>query len=159
ERARKALKAYEDTEFAEAALQFRQLALDFPKSKDLAKYRFLAELSDIRESVNKPQSDAKEAKDNVGRLGQFMVDYRDDPLLEKHQAELESDFKRLAGEFEALAGQNLDRHLLEFADKLYQRAYKKVPEEVTAKLSKIRQDIAAKEKLDDLLAYLNRALK
>src|SRR5439155_24060053 len=92
ELAQKALKAYEDLDFAEAALQFRQLALDFPKSTDLAKYRFLAELSDIRESINQIQEGEKEAKLNAERLIQFAAEHKDDPLLEKHQADLHSYF-------------------------------------------------------------------
>src|SRR5262249_27186128 len=77
ELAQKAQKAYEEPDFAEAGLQFRQLALDFPKSPNLAKYRFMAELSDLRESVNKVQESEKEADFHARNLIQFAAENRD----------------------------------------------------------------------------------
>jgi hypothetical protein len=164
ELAQKAQKVYEDHDFAEAALQFRQLGLDFPKSANLAKYRFLAELSDIRESVNKVQEGEKQAEDNARRLIQFAAENRDDPLLEKHQADLHSDFKRLGAEFKELARQKWDSKLLLFARQVYDRAFgnaaaKAGLTEITAELDRIGRAIAAKERRDRLLAYLRTAQK
>src|SRR5262249_15872909 len=95
ELAQKARKVYEEGEFAEAAQQFRDLTLNFPKSADVTKYAFLAELSDVRGPVSIVQPDKEEAKRNLERLFRFAEDYKGDPLLEKHLPELQGDFKRL----------------------------------------------------------------
>jgi outer membrane protein assembly factor BamB len=150
---RKAQKAYDERDFAEAAVQFRQLALDFPKSANLNKYRFLAEFSDLRDRANRVQTDPTEARRNAEDLLQFAAVNKEDPLLKKHLADLRSDFKRLGGEFEELARQKLDRNLLNFAEILFQRA------DFRKDLGEIQQAIAAKLKLDNLLAYLDQALK
>src|SRR5262249_53588125 len=164
ELAQKAQKAYDDRDFTEAALQFRQLALHFPKSANLAKYRFLAELSDVRESINKIQEGEKEAKLNAERLIQFAAENRDDPLLEKHHADLHSDFKRLGAEFKDLAREKWDKKLLLNARQIYERAFtfaaaKGGLDAITAELDQIGRAIAAKERRDRLLAYLQTAQK
>jgi outer membrane protein assembly factor BamB len=162
ELAQKAQKAYDDHDFAEAGMQFGRLALDFPKSKNLEKYRFLAELSYIRESINKVQEGEKEAKLNAERLIQFAAENRDDPLLEKHQADLHSDFKRLGAEFKDLALQKWDKKILLNARQIYERAFPKAKDglaAITAELDRIGRAIAAKERRDRLLAYLQAAQK
>src|SRR5205823_2315446 len=53
QRAAKAMELYEPPEqnFAEAAARFQELLRDFPDSRDAKKYRFMAELSDVRSAV------------------------------------------------------------------------------------------------------------
>ncbi len=157
----KALKAYDERDFGEAAAQLRDLYLKYPQSPKAGEYRFLAELSDIREAVNRIQK-GEEPRQNLERLGQFVGEYRDDPLLKQRRADLHDSFRRLADEFKELARQNLAREPLQLAERVYRllpRYGPPAPEGVFAELAQIGTDITRRERREGVLTFLDAALK
>jgi hypothetical protein len=159
----KALKAYDERDYGEAASILRDLYLKFPQSPKVPEYRFLAELSDIREAIQPVASTITQTKQNLERLGQFVGEYKDDPLLEKRHPDLHESFKRLADEFKEVAKQKLDRPLLQTARQAYVVAYRytkaPLPPPLETELNEIAQSIARKEQRERLLARLEKALK
>lgn len=89
ERFQAAQKLYDRREFAEASAALQKLYRDFPDSASNKKYRFLAELSDVREAVYGPHESSDELGKALQRVLQLAGVYKGDPLLDKErQADL-----------------------------------------------------------------------
>ncbi|MCI0462639.1 MAG: PQQ-binding-like beta-propeller repeat protein [Gemmataceae bacterium] len=163
DRFERALKQYDERNFAEAAERFRTLAIDFPQSPHEAKYRFLAELSDVLEPLQRSGTDDKLLTQNADRLAQFAAENQDNPLLQDaHRAELHEGFRRLARKFLDLADEQLDRSLLQAHDLLVKEAAryrgKGVAEgkELSAERGRVAQRIADHELLVETVAILEQ---
>jgi outer membrane protein assembly factor BamB len=85
ERFEAAQKLYDKGEFADASLAMQKLHRDFPDSPYNKKYRFLAELSDVREAVYAPRETSDDLGKALQRVLQFAAMYKNDPLLSKER--------------------------------------------------------------------------
>jgi outer membrane protein assembly factor BamB len=158
----KALKAYDERDFSEAASFFRDLYLKYPQSSKVTEYRFLAEFSDIREAVHRIQPNPEKTKESLERLARFVGEYKDDPLLAKRHPDLHESFKRLAEELKEVSKQTLTRNWLQLAERVYDllpRYGSPPPPPVRDELAQIGRDIARKERRERVLASLDSTLK
>lgn len=115
ERLQRAEKLYGDLEFAAAARLLQNLQRDFPDSANIKRYRFLAELADVREPVHQSQGDPEEAYKSLGRVVQFLQVYHKDALLKPHEADVWSTLYRIARELTEGAERNKERRLVDRA--------------------------------------------
>ncbi|HZZ82621.1 MAG TPA: PQQ-binding-like beta-propeller repeat protein, partial [Gemmataceae bacterium] len=79
---------YDKREFADASAALQKMHRDFPDSIDSKKYRFLAELSDVREAVYRYHESPDELSKSLQRVLQFATVYKDDPLLRKRESDV-----------------------------------------------------------------------
>jgi outer membrane protein assembly factor BamB len=94
ERFDKAEALYKDDKFADASAALQKMHADFPDSPHNKKYRFLAELSDVRQAVY-GRDDTKQA---LPRMRQFLVGYQGDPLLKERENDVWLTLNFLANE-------------------------------------------------------------
>jgi outer membrane protein assembly factor BamB len=88
ERFQAALKLYDQREFADASSALQKLHREFPDSPDNKKYRFLAELSDVREAVYGPRESADDLAKALQRVLQLAGMYKNDPLLKERETDM-----------------------------------------------------------------------
>ena len=111
----KAEALYKEGNFAEAVVLLQALNRDFPDSKKRNQYRFLAELSDVRDPVYNPQGGADESVNSLDRVVQFLKVYHKDPLLTPCEGDVWQTLYKLSKELTAQADLKKDRRLLERA--------------------------------------------
>ncbi len=163
ERYKQALKQYEARNFAEAAELLRTLARDFPKSPNEASYRFLAELSDVRDPIYRVQ-DVEDTRGTLKRLAEFTIFAKDDPLLAKYHADLHDSFRKLGEELTEVAKQKLEPVLLAEARFAFTAAakYRAAPgtssRDLTPELAEIEKQIAARQRRERTVAYVQGSL-
>jgi hypothetical protein len=160
ELAARALKAYEDRDFGEAATQFRRLFRTFPHSPKASEYRFLGELSAVREPIHRSQ-EPQELKPNLERLVQFVSEHKGDPRLKPRHPEVHDSFRRQADALLARAQKELDRDLLKSAAWAYDQLprYGRPPSpQVLAQLAGAEQEIATKAGRQAVVAFIEKTL-
>ena len=161
----KAEKLYNEREFADAAAMLQKLNREFPDSPEARRYRFLGELSDVREAVYHPQGDADETAKTHDRLLQFLTVYEKDPLLERYKADIEHSLLKVSRELVNLAQQTRERILLRRAEQALKEAGRfrttrgpalDLEREIETELPKVASTIEAHEKRSNLIAELRR---
>jgi outer membrane protein assembly factor BamB len=148
---KRAEELYQDKNFADAAIQFRQLLNDFPESKNSARYRFLAELSDIRETVYNAR-DADESGKAFARLYEFLQLYRDDSLLKPEQGEVWRTLYRAAKGLTSGDQEENQRELLALARQALKEAKHFEPPSGA-------DPLRAKRDLEETLAVMEKRIK
>jgi hypothetical protein len=103
ERFQKAEELYRNKDFADASPALQTLHRDFPDSPHNKKYRFLAELSDVRQAAYGSREKPEEAKQALERVLQFATVYKGDALLKEREADLWETLHRLSNELTTLA--------------------------------------------------------
>jgi len=135
----KAESLYQERNFAEAVVLFQALNRDFPDSKDRNLYRFLAELSDVRDPVYYPQGGNEELVKTLDRLVQFLKVYHNDPLLTPYEGDVWQTLIKLSKELTDQAGEKKDRLMLERARQALEQAGTMKPPPASNALEKTRQ--------------------
>ncbi len=123
ERFQHAERLYKDREFAEASVAFQKLHRDFPDSPHNKKYRFLAELSDVRQSAQGGETSEETAK-ALERVLQFAGMFDGDPLLKEHGSDLWQTLQSLADELTKLSEREKSLGLLPIARRAMAEAKK-----------------------------------
>ena len=163
ERFKKAEEKYEGHQFADASAAFQKLHQDFPDSPHSKKYRFLAELSDMRQAI-----DSREELDKaLGRLQWFASSYGDDPLLKERENDLWQTLEFLANELTAMAKNQNSPERLQDARRAWAEAKKYPPPsgigQAERKLEEewrsLEQVLAAHVELQQVVAALKRHLE
>lgn len=103
-------REYHEHRFADAAVLFQNLQRDFPGSEQRALYRFLGELSAVREAIYFPGEQGHEG--SLGRIGQFLDYYKGDALLKSHEQDIWKTLHKLGKELGEDATAKKDRALL-----------------------------------------------
>lgn len=106
---------YQEHHFADAQVLFQNLQRDFPSSQNLALYRFLAELSDVREAVYFPQGGADGLSKALERVVDFLKIHKGDPVVASHEKEIWQTLYKLGKELGAEAAEQKSRPLLRLA--------------------------------------------
>jgi len=125
ERSQKAEQLYQDQNFTDASEAFQRLNRDFPDSKDSKKYRFLAELSDVRLGLQNHES-AAETEKSLERVAEFVRTYAGDALLKERETDLWQMLDFLARELTRYAESSRSQKLIDSA-KIAWTAAKKYP--------------------------------
>src|ERR1700722_16819516 len=105
ERFQKAEELYRNKDFADALPALQTLHRDFPDSPHNKKYRFLAELSDVRQAAYGPREKPEEAVHALERVLQFATVYKGDALLKEREADLWATLHHLANQLTTLSEQ------------------------------------------------------
>ena len=126
ERFQKAEELYKKEEFAEASAALQKLQRDFPESASSKKYGFLAELSDVRQSVYQRET-ADETVKSLERVLQLASVYSGDPLLREREADLWKTLDFLAQELTELAKREKAPPLVPLARRAWAEAKKYPP--------------------------------
>ena len=105
ERFQKAEELYRKDEFADASAALQKLHRDLPDSPHNKKYRFLAELSDVRQAAYGPRETPDEAVQALERVLQLAVVHKGTPLLKEREADLWQTLQHLANQLTKLAEQ------------------------------------------------------
>jgi len=103
-------REYQEHRFADAAVLFQDLLRDFPGSEQRGLYRFLGELSAVREAIYFPGE--KGLDGTLGRIGQFLDYYKGDPLLKAYEPDVWKTLHKLGKELGEDATAKKDRALL-----------------------------------------------
>lgn len=111
----KAEALYKDNNFAEAVTLLQALNRDFPDSKKRNLYRFLAELSDVREPVYNAPDGSEEPLKALDRLAQFLKVYHKDALLTPYEGDVWQTLFKLSRELTDQAAQKKDLLILDRA--------------------------------------------
>ncbi len=170
EREARADQRYEERDFAEAAVLYRNLLRDFPDSEERQRYRFLAEWCEVRDAVYQAGSDAAETAEALKRLTEFLAVHEGDPLLESHHPDIWLSLSKLQKELGQLAASKGDRGLLQSARQAFAAMSRyKAPagsdaaetmRRAEAALRKLSADLAARERrlalVDELKALLRQ---
>jgi outer membrane protein assembly factor BamB len=144
-RFQKAEALYQEKNFTEAVVLLQALNRDFPESKKRNQYRFLAELSDVRDPVYSHQGGTEETVKTLDRVVQFLKVYHKDPLVTPYEGDVWHTLYMLGKELAEQADQKNDRQLLERAKfALDQAGAMKPPPSSNAleKTRKVREAIA-----------------
>lgn len=164
DRFQKAEALHKEQRFADAATAFQNLQRDFPDSVHIKKYRFLAELSDVRDAVASSKS-AEETNTALSRVLQFAGAHHDEPLLKERSAELWQMYDALAGELTRIAGQDKAPDLLPRARQAWEAAKAHAPSgtnpaererELTAEWTRIEQILALHAERQHVIATLRK---
>jgi outer membrane protein assembly factor BamB len=118
----KAEALYQERNFAEAVVLLQALNRDFPDSKKRNHYRFLAELSDVRDPVYSPQGGPEDMVKSLDRLLQFLKVYHKDDLLTPYEGDVWLTLYKLGKELTDQADQKKDRLLLDRARQALEKA-------------------------------------
>lgn len=94
ERYQRAESLYKNREFADAIAALQKMQQDFAESPHVKKYRFLAELSDVRLALQASESPEETVK-TLERAVQFTVVYEGDPRLKERGIDLWETFDDL----------------------------------------------------------------
>lgn len=105
-----AQREYDDSHFADAAVLFQDLQRDFPGSDQRAHYRFLGELSAVREAVYFPGDKGLDGA--LGRIGQFLDYHKGESLLKTHEQDIWKTLHKLGKELAEEAAEKKERTLL-----------------------------------------------
>jgi outer membrane protein assembly factor BamB len=164
ERFQKAAELYKQQEFAEASSALQKLHRDFPDSPHNKKYRFLAELSDVRGAAYGPRETPDEAVQALERVLQVAGMYRDDPLLKERATDVGETLHHLSLQLTRLAEQEKTPALLPLGNRAWTEAKKygvnsaerdrKLQDEWT----RIEQLLAAHVERQHVLAALHKHL-
>jgi outer membrane protein assembly factor BamB len=111
----KAETLYQEGKFPEAVILLQTLNRDFPDSKNRNLYRFLAELSDVRDPVYYPQGGNEEMVKTLDRILQFLKVYHEDPLLTPYEGDVWHTLFKLSKELTEQAAEKKDRLVLQRA--------------------------------------------
>ena len=163
ERLAKANKEYKDRNFGDAAILYRSLWQDFPKSDQRQDYQFHAEFSDIREAIHRTQTDVEETQAHLDRLKKFLEIYQHDPLMANHRDDVAESLYRLVEELTGFANELKTRNLLELAKRLNEDAakqFKAAPlaqaASISAALDTAEQQVVKAETREQTLAALSQ---
>jgi outer membrane protein assembly factor BamB len=107
----RANQQYKDGKFAVASRSYQELADEFPQSENAPTYRFLADLSDLRDQAS---SDA-ELAETAARIHEFLEKHQGDPLLHEHRQDVHTMLSGLADHLLAVADHDTSLPLLEKA--------------------------------------------
>ena len=152
ERFLSAEKLYGDHEFAEASSALQALHRDFPDSPHNKKYRFLAELSDVRQAVYGSREKPEEAVQALERTLQLAGVYQGDALLKEHEADLWETLQHLAVQFTRQAEDEKAPALLSLARRAWVEA-KKYPPPASADASERQRKLTEEwTRIETLLA-------
>lgn len=127
ERYKQAHALYQQRDFAEAATALQELARAFPASTKRKHYRFLAELSDVREAAHGPVERPEERIGALDRVLQFLEIYKNDPLLKDYHGDIWQTLQRLAKDLTTLAEEKHDPGNLKRAQRAWSEAGKFQP--------------------------------
>jgi hypothetical protein len=161
----RAEKDYKDRNFADAATGFRALVADFPESEQRAKYQFYAELSELRDQVERTHAGWEETRACIEKLYAFVEVYQTDLSIENHKKDLADSLYKLVQETTDQAGLDKDRVKLKAAEKMNADAQRfGPPTEAQAKAIKetmaaVRYKVETAEVHDQLLAQLGNLEK
>jgi hypothetical protein len=100
----RAEELYQEQRFSDASSALQKLYRDFPDSPHNKKYRFLAELSDVRQAVDLRES-PEETRKAFERVLQLAGMYQGDQLLKQRETDLWQTLDFLATELTRLAAQ------------------------------------------------------
>lgn len=123
ERFQKAEELYKEHQFADASAALQKLHRDFPDSPHSKKYRFLAELSDVRQAVYARES-PDDTVNSLQRMLQLAGTNSGDPLLKERGADLWETFEFLASELTRLAEREKAPALMPHARRAWAEAKK-----------------------------------
>ncbi len=162
ERFQRAEEKYKEEDFVDASAAFQSLHRDFPDSPQQKKYRFLAELSDVRKAVYARESPDETAK-ALQRLVQLTEVYQGDSLLKEREADLRRTLEFLANELTKLAESEKAPALLPLAKRAWGEA-KKYPDvssaererELDAKWKRVEQILAAHFERQRVIAVIKK---
>ena len=126
ERFQKAEELYKKEEFAEASAALQKLQRDFPESANSKKYRFLAELSDVRQAVYQRETPDETVK-SLERVLQLASVYGGAPLLKECESDLWRTLEFLAQELTKLAEREKAPALVPLAKRAWTAAKKYPP--------------------------------
>jgi hypothetical protein len=138
ERFQKAEELYNQREFADASSALQKLHRDFPESPNNKKYRFLAELSDVREGVQSRESPDETTK-ALERVLQLAAVYRGEPIFEERAADLWQTLDFLAMELTRLAEQEKAPALVPLARRAWAETKKYPPPAGTSQAERERK--------------------
>jgi outer membrane protein assembly factor BamB len=162
ERLAKANKEYKDRNFGDAALLYRSLWQDFPKSEQRQEYQFHAEFSDIRDAIHRPQTDVEETQAHLDRLKKLLEIYQHDPLMANHRDDVAESLYRLVEELTGFAHELKTRNLLDLAKHLNADAtknFKTAPlaqaATINAALDAAEQQVVKAETRERIVSALN----
>ncbi len=153
-----AYKNFEDARYDVSTHEFESLVQKYPKSDQLPRYRFFAELSQLLADV----TTVGQAWVVVARhLDQFVSEHRDDPLLKENQKSIRQMYTRLAEQLLAEAQKNGAPDELRQAEQFVAEARRQGGGPLDPVLNKIQADIdgaraaiARKKEHQDLLAQI-----
>ncbi|MBI2806007.1 MAG: PQQ-binding-like beta-propeller repeat protein [Planctomycetes bacterium] len=122
----KADELYKKPDFAEASAAFQKLYREFPDSPHNKKYRFLAELSDVRLSAYAREGTEETVK-ALERVLQLAGMYQGDPLLKEREADIWQTLNFLSTELTACAEREKSPYYLPMARRAWAEAKKRSP--------------------------------
>lgn len=169
ERFQQAEKFYEQQEFGDAVTILQSLYRDYPKGRNATKYRFLAELSDIRRPVYGRNGQAEEIAQDLDRVLQFVAVYRNDPLLKDRHGDLWQTLQQLSKQLAKQAEEKHAPQLLDQAKRSWAEAQKFQPppgvavadlqQKLTAEFARVDQAVAAYLRRQTLLESIRRSIE
>jgi outer membrane protein assembly factor BamB len=133
----RAEELYQEKRFSDASAALQKLHRDFPDSPHNKKYRFLAELSDVRQAVDLRES-PEETKKAFERVLQLAGMYNGDPLLKERDTDLWQTLDFLARELTRLAAQEKAPALVPLAKRAWTEAKKYPPPAGTSQAERER---------------------
>jgi outer membrane protein assembly factor BamB len=125
DRFRKAMELYDQGAFAEARDKLMLLKHDFPDSRDVKRYEFLAELSDVRDGADK--AEPQDLAPALDRVLQFLTFNRNEPLLKDRNPDVWQTLKGLSTRLADQAGKQHDANALKRARDALAEAEKFTP--------------------------------
>ena len=131
-------------DFAEASAAFQKMQRDFPDSPNLKKYRFLGELSDIREAVRGAET-ADETIETLKRVRELAGVYGGDPLLKEREADIVDALHDLARELTRHADREKTSQLLAHSKHAWAEARKATKADLTERERKHQDEWARVE--------------
>jgi len=165
ELAAKAYKEYAQGHFMDAKTLFNKLRQDFPKSPEIDSYNFLAEFSELRDAIERIQTNVNELVNNGILLNRFLDFHKDSPQMAKKeiQADIKVSVYRLLKEMAGFAKTDKNGVILEEAQGLYANAAKKYgpatdAAEIEKELATAGEEVAKFEDYKRVLADLKAIL-
>jgi hypothetical protein len=133
----RAEELYQEQRFSDASSALQKLYRDFPDSPHNKKYRFLAELSDVRQAVDLRES-PEETRKAFERVLQLAGMYQGDQLLKQRETDLWQTLDFLATELTRLAAQEKAPALVPLAKRAWIEAKKYPPPAGTSQAERER---------------------
>jgi outer membrane protein assembly factor BamB len=169
DRFQSARELYENHAFSEASAAFQNLNRDFPESDHVSLYRFLGELSEVRDSVYAQEDSPKTLEETLQHVVQFLEFHRNDPLLSSYESDIWQTLQRLTQELADAAERKKDRILFKCAHQSLGEAKNfrhaggagalKTIREIEATLQNARTQIDAIERRQDMLDRIRQLAK
>ncbi|HXG10005.1 MAG TPA: PQQ-binding-like beta-propeller repeat protein [Gemmataceae bacterium] len=161
-----AQRAYQEGRFVDAANQYRSLASKFPESTRAPEYQLLAELSELRDSLQGVGADPRPALD---RVRQFLTKHTKEALLKPYGPDLGQSVVQFLKSYAAWVepmGEPIALAVLDHADGLLQEFDRLLPgaiaeadrAQLAQAFQRVRDQVARRQRHEEFLARLHDLL-